>query len=232
MLLTDVTELACPSCRGDLSISEMVSVENDRELIAGTLRCAPCRWRIRCGRHPTICRRYRWYNPSWNYKWTTIDRGRGLNHLILDKWDPAYELHDLYDRNSHGGSAFAYMRGRRAIEIGCGVGQYVIKSLHRTRPGENRRCRHDRIGRHAATNRHRSYSLLDKRLLVQGSVFSMPFRPGVSITSLARECCIIQVTRSARSVALPIWCGRRTAQRVGLCRVAVPHRTREPVRTN
>ena len=178
MLLTDVTELACPSCRGELSISEMVSVENDRELIAGTLRCAPCSmaYPVRGG-IPRFVDGTDGYNPSWNYKWTTIDRGRGLNHLILDKSDPAYELHDLYDRNSHDGSAFDYMRGRRAIEIGCGVGQYVIKSLIEHAPVKI--VAYD-MTESVDTLRQivveRYPALLDKILLVQGSVFSMPFR--------------------------------------------------------
>ena len=119
------------------------------------------------------------YNPSWNYKWSVIDRGRALNHLVLDRNDPAYELHDIYDRNSHGGRAFEHMRGRQAIEIGCGVGQYVLKSLAEHSPAKI--VAFD-LTESVDTLRDivvRKYpELLDRILFVQGSVFSMPFRPG------------------------------------------------------
>jgi SAM-dependent methyltransferase len=117
------------------------------------------------------------YNPSWNHKWTAIDRGLALNYRILDKNDPAYALHDIYDRNSHGGRAFTAMRGGRVLEIGCGVGQYVIKSLLEHSPGKivalDLTEGVDTL-RRIVVERYPQF--LDRILVVQASVFSMPFR--------------------------------------------------------
>jgi SAM-dependent methyltransferase/uncharacterized protein YbaR (Trm112 family) len=179
MLLSDASDLACPACHGDLVIAEAVRSEADRYVIEGTLRCETCgtSFPIRGG-IPRFLAGVAGYNTSWNYKWTEIDRGRGLNHRILDKADPAYDLHDIYDRNSHRGRAFTAMRGGRAIEIGCGVGQYVVKSLREHAPKKIvafdltegvDTCRRIIVERHP--------DLLDKILFVQGSVFAMPFRP-------------------------------------------------------
>ena len=69
--------------------------------------------------------------------------------------------------------------GRRAIEIGCGVGQYVIKSLTEHAPSKivayNMTESVDTLRRIVIA---RYPAFLDKILFVQGSVFSMPFRPG------------------------------------------------------
>jgi SAM-dependent methyltransferase len=178
LLLSDVSELACTACHSHLSISENIRSDADRYLIEGTLRCAGCgiSFPVRGG-IPRFLRDVAGYNASWSYKWTEIDRGRGLNYLILDKDNPAYDLHDVYDRNSHGGRAFNAMRGGRAIEIGCGVGQYVVKSLLEHAPKKIvafdltegvDTCRRIIAERHP--------DLLDRILFVQGSVFAMPFR--------------------------------------------------------
>jgi SAM-dependent methyltransferase len=163
VLLTDITDLVCTTCGGELKVSA----------------CSACaaQFRVRGG-IPRFIDGSSGYNPSWNYKWTAIDRGRALNHLILDKSGEAYRLHDIYDRNSHGGRAFEPMRGQRAIEIGCGVGQYVLKSL--LEYGPRKIVAFDLTEgvdtlRRIVTERYPG--LLDKILFVQGSVFSMPFRP-------------------------------------------------------
>ena len=178
MLLTDVSELVCTSCGGELSIAETIRADG-HDVIEGTLSCAGCGrcFPVREG-IPRFLDGVTGYNASWNHKWNVIDRGRGLNHLILDKHDPAYQLHDLYDRNSYGGRAFNRMKGGRALEIGCGVGQYVIKSLLEHSPRKivalDSTEGVDTLRRIIV---HRWPDLLDRILFVQGSVFSMPFRP-------------------------------------------------------
>ncbi len=179
MLLTDVHDLVCTSCGGDLLVSARERIEADRYLINGLLSCSRCakEFSVRGG-VPRFLDGVSGYNPSWNYKWTEIDRGRALNHRILDKSGAAYELHDIYDRNSHGGRAFEPMRDGRAIEIGCGVGQYVLKSLMEHAPRKivafDLTEGVDTL-RRIVTERYPEF--LDKILFVQGSVFSMPFRP-------------------------------------------------------
>ena len=76
------------------------------------------------------------YNKSWNYKWSQIDQGRGLNYRIADKGDPAYEIHDLFDRNSHGGMAYQNVKGKVALDLGCGVGQYSWRMLKEYKPAK------------------------------------------------------------------------------------------------
>jgi len=179
MLIDDARELVCTSCQGDLVVAETTLVEGARELIEGTLRCRLCAASYPVTRGiPRFLDSVRGYNRSWNYKWEAIDRGRGLNHAILDKDNPAYALHDIYDRNSHGGRAFAPMRGGRAIEIGCGVGQYVLKSL--ADHGPSKIVAFDLTEgvdtlRRIVADRYPEY--MERITFVQGSVFALPFRP-------------------------------------------------------
>ena len=118
------------------------------------------------------------YNESWDYKWTAIDRGRGLNYRIADKNDPAYELHDIFDRNSHGGRAWDHARDKMVLDIGCGVGQYSWRLMNEYAPAKVvsvdltrgidifRKIMHERFPH-----------LKKKFLLVQGNVFTLPFAP-------------------------------------------------------
>jgi len=134
VLAKDNAELVCSRCKADLAWQSQATVEGD-DVIEGVLACTGCHatFPVRNG----IARfvdGLAGYNAMWNYKWTEIDRGRGLNYRIIDPSDPAYDIHDIYDRNSHDGEAFKRMRGGRAIEIGCGVGQYVVKSLKEHAP--------------------------------------------------------------------------------------------------
>lgn len=179
MLMTDASDLACISCGAALSIERRDRIEDDAYLIDGLLGCGSCgrTYPVRRG----IARftdSIAGYNRSWNYKWEVLDRGRALNHAILDKADPAYALHDIYDRNSHGGRAFDHMRGRRALEIGCGVGQYVVKSLIEHAPAKivamDLTEAIDTL-RDVIVRKYPQY--LDRVVFVQASVFAMPFRP-------------------------------------------------------
>jgi SAM-dependent methyltransferase len=166
-------------CGGDLLISARGRIEEDRYLIDGSLRCSRCGTEFGVtGGVPRFLDGVSGYNSSWSYKWSEIDRGRALNHRILDKSDAAYELHDIYDRNSHGDRAFEPMRNGRAIEIGCGVGQYVLRSLIEHAPRKivafDLTESVDTLRRIVA---ERYPEFLERILFVQGTVFAMPFRP-------------------------------------------------------
>ncbi len=117
------------------------------------------------------------YNRSWDYKWTAIDQGKGLNYKILDKADPAYRIHDLFDRNSHGGKAFRHASGGLALDVGCGIGQYTIKLLQEFMP--TKVVSVDLTGgvdifRKIMLERFPQFRR--QILIVQASVFEMPFR--------------------------------------------------------
>jgi SAM-dependent methyltransferase/uncharacterized protein YbaR (Trm112 family) len=178
MQLTDVELLICPSCGRDLHVASTDRIERTSDLVQGTLACSGCErvYPVKGG-IPRFVGDVAGYNPSWNYKWEVLDRGRGLNHRILDKRDPAYALHDIYDRNSYGGAAFTGMRGRRAVEIGCGVGQYVVKSLLEHQPEKIVALD---LTEGVDTLRkiiiEQYPELLSRVLFVQASVFSMPLR--------------------------------------------------------
>lgn len=179
MLARHCSELACTVCKGDLDWREKAQVDGD-DVIDGTLFCVACSKDFRVERGiARFVDGLDGYNRSWNYKWTAIDRGRGLNHAIIDKADPAYEIHETYDRNSHGGHAFRKMRGGRAIEIGCGVGQYVIKSLQSEHAPATIVALDLTEGvdilRQIVKARYPEF--LDRIVFVQASVFAMPLRP-------------------------------------------------------
>jgi len=177
--LTDLAELEAPCCHAPLAVDATDRTAGDnRYLIDGMLRCASCSksYPVRNG-IPRFVDPASGYNASWNYKWTQLDRGRGLNYAILNPNDPAYQLHDIYDRNSHGGRAFARMRGGFAIELGCGVGQYVIKSLIEHQPRKIVAFDlTEAVDVFRAIVVERYPQFLDRILFVQGSVFSLPFQ--------------------------------------------------------
>lgn len=179
MLLSDLHLLVCAGCGGELAAAADGRIESDRFLIEGGIECVACGKVYPVTRGiPRFVANVAGYNPSWNYKWEVLDRGRALNHWIVDKTNPAYQLHDIYDRNSHGGVAFAAMRGGLAAEIGCGVGQYVLKSLVEHEPAKivalDLTEGVDTLRRVVV---EKYPALLDRILFVQASVFSMPLPP-------------------------------------------------------
>jgi ubiquinone/menaquinone biosynthesis C-methylase UbiE/uncharacterized protein YbaR (Trm112 family) len=173
----DIELLCCPDCRADLHLSEIEKTDEDGEILSGTLHCRACStsYVIRDGIPRFVSETT--YNQSWDYKWVEIDQGRGLNYKILDKADPAYRIHDLFDRNSHGGHAYATLKGALALEIGCGVGQYSMKMLKdcgAARVVSMDLTRGVDIFRKILLERFPEYRR--KVVLVQGNVFAMPFK--------------------------------------------------------
>ena len=177
MYMEDVGLLCCPACRSDLRVSAAVDNDADGEVLRGTLACTACRksYDIREG-IPRFADAVT-YNQSWDYKWVEIDRGRGLNYKILDKGDPAYRIHDGFDRNNHCGHAYEKLKGALALDLGCGIGQYSFKMLTDCDPDRVVAMDLTRgvdIFRKIMLERFPQYRR--KLLLVQGNILAMPFR--------------------------------------------------------
>lgn len=176
MYSEDLHLLCCPASHAALVISRVDETAPDGEILRGELRAdGPGHtYPIENGIPRFVANTG--YNRSWDYKWTRIDQGRGLNYRILDKQDPAYRIHDIFDRNAHGGMAFEHARARLALDIGCGVGQYTIKLLKEI--GPSKVVSMDLTGgvdlfRAILFERFPEYRR--RVLLVQASVFDMPF---------------------------------------------------------
>ena len=173
----DIQLMCCPTCRADLHVSAIAERDDGDEILSGTIACAACAKSYAIGNGIPRFTDDTAYNQSWDYKWVEIDRGRGLNYQILDKNDPAYRIHDLFDRNSHGGNAYAKLDGALALDIGCGVGQYSIKML---REGKAARVVAMDLTRGVDIFRkiliERFPEFRQKVVLVQGNAHAMPFR--------------------------------------------------------
>ncbi|RLJ68007.1 class I SAM-dependent methyltransferase [Sulfurisoma sediminicola] len=177
MYTEDVSLLVCPRTGNSLEIAEIAKSASDGELLEATLRTSD-------GTHTYAVRNGipRFvddigYNPTWDFKWRVLDGGRGLNYRIIDKSDPAYQIHDLFDRNAHGGGAYEHGRGGVALDVGCGVGQYSVRLLQDY--GPSKLISFDLTGgvdvfRKVVEER---YPELKRRLLiVQADIFAMPFK--------------------------------------------------------
>ncbi len=174
----DLPLLRCPSSGQALSILKVSKKASDGEILEGTLGTSTTQYEIRNG-IPRFIEDVS-YNASWDFKWHALDGGRGLNYRILDKNDSAYQIHDIYDRNSHDGVAFESARGQLVLDIGCGVGQYAIKTLQEYQP--RKIVALDLTGgvdifRKIVEERYPQFK--KNLLIVQASVFAMPF-PGAT----------------------------------------------------
>ena len=179
MYIDDLSLLCCPVTSEPLEFVDAVEDANG-EIVTGALRSVPS------GKlYPILNGIPRFvepstYNSSWDYKWISIDGGKGLNYRILDKNDPAYRIHDLFDRNDHGGEAFRHAEGRLALDAGCGVGQYTVKLLQEYKPAKVVSLDLTRgvdVFRKIMLERYPEYRR--RVLIVQASVFQLPFRDEV-----------------------------------------------------
>ncbi len=113
------------------------------------------------------------YNATWDFKWTEIDRGRGINYHQIGP-----ECRELYEFDPYGEEGWRHIKGRLGLEIGCGVGQWSVKALRDH--GADRMVSVD-LTRGVDVFRkivsERFPELKSRLLMVQASVFSMPFAP-------------------------------------------------------
>jgi ubiquinone/menaquinone biosynthesis C-methylase UbiE/uncharacterized protein YbaR (Trm112 family) len=177
MYIHDVKYLCCPITGEDLEIAQVSEKDADGEVISGELRSVKTgnKYAISNGIPRFVLNKE--YNPTWEYKWTHIDAGRGINFRVADKSDPAYVMHDLFDRNNHNEKAYKYMEGKIVLDLGCGVGQNTYRMLEEYKPSKV--ISMDLTGgvdvfRKIMLERFPQYK--SKILFVQASVFEMPFR--------------------------------------------------------
>jgi ubiquinone/menaquinone biosynthesis C-methylase UbiE/uncharacterized protein YbaR (Trm112 family) len=176
MYADDINLLCCPVTAEPLELSNSV-VDEDGEIISGELRSVPSGnlYPIRNGIPRFV--ELTSYNSSWDYKWTEIDQGKGLNYKTLDKNDVAYRTHDLFDRNDHNGRAYRHAEGKLALDAGCGVGQCTIKLLLEHGPAKVVSLDLTRgvdMFRKIMLERYPQFRR--RILMVQSSIFQMPFR--------------------------------------------------------
>jgi SAM-dependent methyltransferase len=174
----DIALLACPKTGHPLVVSEVISRASDGEIEKGLLK-EPIEGRsyeIRDG-IPRFVDDVE-YNKTWDFKWRVLDGGRGLNYKIIDKKDPAYQIHDLFDRNGYGGAVYERARNGIALDVGCGVGQYSVRLLQEFGPSKlvslDLTSGVDIFRRIV---RERFPHLLGRLLIVQANVFELPFAP-------------------------------------------------------
>ncbi|WP_337996700.1 class I SAM-dependent methyltransferase [Oleispirillum naphthae] len=171
----DIDLLSCPETMEELRILSVEQRADDGEIIEGTIGTDSRTYRITNGIPRFVGDTE--YNKSWDFKWTHFDKGVGYNYRIIDRNDKAYAIHDIYDRNSHEGKAFRHMKGRLVLDVGCGIGQYAVKSLIES--GARKIVALDLthgvdIFRKIVLERYGDHA--KDILIVQGNVFSMPFR--------------------------------------------------------
>jgi ubiquinone/menaquinone biosynthesis C-methylase UbiE/uncharacterized protein YbaR (Trm112 family) len=176
MFAEDIKFLCCPLTKEFLIINQVLKTDIDGEILEGELKSISSAkiYPITNGIPRFVFNKQ--YNATWDYKWTQIDKGQGLNYRITNKLDSAYQIHDLFDRNSHGGAAYQHARGKLALDIGCGVGQYSYRLLEEFNPAKL--ISMDLTGgvdifRKLMLERFPHHKL--KLLLVQANVFEMPF---------------------------------------------------------
>ena len=172
----DIHLLHCPTGGGPLMLADGAALDEDGEIISGTLSTADggAHYPIRNG-----IPRFVDDDPNrdtWNFKWTEIDKGRGLNYRIADKSDQAYTTHDLFDRNSYDNLAHACARSGVALDLGCGIGQYAWRLAEEFGPDKLVALDlTEGVDLFRAIMLDRFPHLKRKLLMVQASVFRMPF---------------------------------------------------------
>lgn len=176
MYPADVDILCCPSCFGKLLIAEKVQ-EDQGEIIAGRLRCEACDdvYPIEEGIVNFISSAE--YNKSWDYKWTVLDAGEGLNYAVTLPEDPQFNPENIYDLSSYDGQAFLSAKNGIALDVGCGVGQNAYRLLRENFPKKLVALdltQAPRIFREVMLKRFPEFR--EKILFVRASVFKMPFR--------------------------------------------------------
>lgn len=178
MYQCDIDLIVCPVCQQKLKWNSIQQSADDDEVLEAVMVCQNEHEYVVTRGIPRMVEIPE-DNESWDFKWTKIDRGQGLNYKILDKEDPAYEIHDLFDRNSYDGKVFKFIQGKVAADFGCGIGQYTIKLLQEANP--EKVISMDLTGgvdifRKILLERFPEYKR--KVLIVQGDILRPPLAPG------------------------------------------------------
>lgn len=170
----DLDFLRCPKTKSPLRVAAVSVRGRDGEILEGELAGPAGNYPVTNG-IPRFIKDIS-YNESWDFKWRVLDGGRAFNYRIIDKNDPAYAIHDIFDRNDHGGLAYRHAQGRIVLDAGCGIGQYSVKlaQLHLPRKivSVDLTAGVD-IFRRVLLKRYPT--LIRRFLLVQASVFELPF---------------------------------------------------------
>jgi SAM-dependent methyltransferase len=173
----DLKYLCCPASGAPLEIGKISATDKDGEILSGFLKTSSADFTYPISNGIPRFLVYSRYSESWDYKWTQIDKGKGLNYKVVDKGDLAYQIHDLFDRNSHDGRAYAFTRDNLVLDLGCGTGQYTWKLLEEYAPAKVIAMDLTRgvdVFRRIMLKNFPQYKR--QILMVQASVFQMPFR--------------------------------------------------------
>jgi SAM-dependent methyltransferase len=173
MYEADVALFRCPKSKSALQLVASVRAE-DGEILEGKLVADGHEYAIRNG-IPRFVESSS-YNPTWDYKWTVLDRGVGHNYRIIDEKDQAYQIHDIFDRNGYDGRVYRKSTNGLALDIGCGIGQYSVKLMRDYAP--EKLVALDLTGgvdifRKILLERYPQFKT--RIVIVQASAFDMPF---------------------------------------------------------
>lgn len=164
--------LRCTTCKSRLDLKE--NKRDGDDILEGTLCCMSCgeSYAVTNGIPRFISDKS--YNKSWDFKWVEIDKGRGLAYLSIDKNDPAYDIHGIFDKNSYNGEPYRSWKGKLVLDAGCGIGQnsYELLRLGATVVAVDLTRGVD-IFRKVMMERFPEYK--NQILMVQANIFSLPF---------------------------------------------------------
>jgi SAM-dependent methyltransferase len=169
----DLSLLVCPLTQSPLVLAGETVRDADGEILEGELHSsAGARYSISNG-IPRFCEKTG-YNPTWDFKWTEIDRGRGLNYRQIA---PGHR-ENIFSLNDHGGAAWRGLDGALVLDLGCGVGRFSVKALR-----DHGAARVVSVDLTRGVDMFRKIvlerfpELKPRLLMVQASALLLPFRP-------------------------------------------------------
>lgn len=175
MHISSLDILRCPGCQGTLRLKD--ERQEGGDILQGTLTCSSCDcdYAVVDGIPRFVSNKN--YNKSWDFKWLEIDKGRGLAYLSVDKNDPAYDIHGIFDKNSYDGEPYKSWKGKLVLDAGCGIGQnsyellkmgVKVVAIDLTRGVD--------VFRKIMLERFPEFK--DNLLIVQANIFHLPFKDG------------------------------------------------------
>lgn len=162
--------LACPDCKGDLRVSEVLK-EEQSSIEEGTLECE------RCGRTYEVSRHIPRFVPAENYA-----SGFGFQWNLMGQLQ-----YDSHNGSTVSGDRFfdetgwpRDMQGEKILEVGSGAGRFTEHAISTGALVVSL----DYSGAVDANFRFNGHH--PNVLIVQGDVYALPFRPGY----FDRVCCL------------------------------------------